>query len=105
MMSGLKIRKGDMVEVTAGKFRGKQGKIMEAMPKDNKVVVEGVNLVKRHRKPVNQGDPGGIVDVIKPVDVSNVMLVCPACGKLTRVGYTLDNDKKVRVCKKCHATV
>jgi large subunit ribosomal protein L24 len=102
----MKIIKGDTVEVTAGKFRGKQGKVMEALPKGHQVVVEGVNLVKRHRKPVNQRDPGGIVDVIKPVDVSNVMLVCPACGKLTRVGYKVEKDnKKVRVCKKCDATV
>ena len=104
-MSGMKIKKGDTVEVTTGKFRGKQGKIMEALPKDGKVVVEGVNLVKRHRKPVSQGAPGGIVDIIKPVDVSNVMLVCPACGKLTRVGYSTVENKKVRVCKKCNATV
>lgn len=102
----MKIIKGDTVEVTAGKFRGKQGKVMQALPQDHQVVVEGINLVKRHRKPVNQRDPGGIVDVIKPVDVSNVMLVCPACGKLTRVGYSTDkNNKKVRVCKKCDATV
>ena len=104
-MSGMKVKKGDLVQVTAGKFKGKQGKVMEAKPQDRKVVVEGVNLVKRHRKPQNQSDPGGIVDIIKPVDVSNVMLVCPSCGKLTRVGYKVDGDKKVRVCKKCNATV
>lgn len=104
-MSGLKIKKGDTVQVTAGKFRGKQGKIMQALPQDRQVVVEGVNLVKRHRKPVNQRDPGGIVDVIKPVDVSNVMLVCPSCGKLTRVGFKIEGKNKVRVCKKCNATV
>ena len=101
----MRVKKGDTVEVTAGKFKGKQGKIMEALPDRHQVVVEGVNLVKRHRKPANANDPGGIMDKIKPVDVSNVMLVCPSCGKLTRVAYETKNDKKVRVCKKCHATV
>jgi large subunit ribosomal protein L24 len=105
MALSMRVKKGDTVQVTAGKFKGKQGKIMEAMPDRQKVVVEGVNLVKRHRKPLNSSDPGGIVDVIKPVDVSNVQLVCPSCGKLTRVAYEMKDNKKVRVCKKCHATV
>jgi large subunit ribosomal protein L24 len=105
MMTGLRIKKGDLVQVIAGKFKGRQGKIVQALPSDRQVMVEGVNLVKRHRKPLTQRDPGGIVDVIKPVDVSNVQLVCPACGKLTRVGYEMKDNKKVRVCKKCHATV
>lgn len=104
-MSGLRVKKGDTVAVIAGKFKGKQGKIMEALPKDHRVTVEGVNLVKRHRKPINQRDPGGIMDIIKPVDVSNVMLVCPSCGKLTRIGYKIQGKDKVRVCKKCKATV
>lgn len=104
-MNSMRVKKGDTVQVTAGKFKGKQGKIVEAQPVDHKVTVEGVNLVKRHRKPVNQRDPGGIVDVIKPVDVSNVMLVCPSCGKLTKIAYKVDGKKKQRVCKKCNATV
>lgn len=102
-MAGLKIKKDDMVAVTSGKFRGKQGKILRTLPADNKVVVEGVNMVKRHRKPVTQSDPGGIVDVIKPLPTANVMLVCPSCGKTSRVGLVKEDGKKMRVCKKCQA--
>jgi large subunit ribosomal protein L24 len=104
-MPALKIKKGDVVEVMAGKFRGKQGKVMSAQPSHNRVTVEGVNLVKRHRKPINQQDPGGIMDVIKPIDVSNVQLVCPSCNKTVRVGYKEVDGKKVRFCKKCGATI
>lgn len=102
-MAGLKIKKDDMVAVTSGKFRGKQGKILRTLPADNKVVVEGVNMVKRHRKPVTQRDPGGIVDVIKPLPTANVMLVCPSCGKTSRVNIVKEDGKKMRVCKKCQA--
>lgn len=104
-MDGMRIKKGDTVEVTAGKFSGKQGKVLESFPKIQKVTVEGVNLVKRHRKPLTERDPGGIMDKIMPLDVSNVMLVCPSCAKLTRIGYQGEGDKKVRICKKCKATV
>lgn len=102
-MAGLKIKKDDVVAVTSGKFRGKQGKILRTLPADNMVVVEGVNMVKRHRKPVTQRDPGGIVDVIKPLPAANVMLVCPSCGKSSRVGIVKEGNKKMRVCKKCNA--
>ncbi len=102
-MAGLKIKKDDVVAVTSGKFRGKQGKILRTLPSQNMVVVEGVNMVKRHRKPVTQRDPGGIVDVIKPLPTANVILVCPACGKTSRVGVVKEDGKKMRVCKKCQA--
>ena len=102
-MAGLKIKKDDVVAVTSGKFRGKQGKILRTLPADNMVVVEGINMVKRHRKPVTQRDPGGIVDVIKPLPTANVMLVCPSCGKISRVGIAKEDGKKMRICKKCQA--
>jgi large subunit ribosomal protein L24 len=102
-MANLKIKKDDLVAIMSGKFRGKQGKVLKSLPADQKVVVEGVNLVKRHRKPLTQRDPGGIVDVIKPLPVANVMLVCPSCGKTSRVGTVSIEGKKMRVCKKCNA--
>ena len=102
-MAGLKIKKDDLVTVTSGKYRGKQGKILRTLPAENQVVVEGVNMVKRHRKPVTQRDPGGIVDVIKPLPTANVMLVCPSCGKTSRVGVVKEDGKKMRVCKNCQA--
>jgi large subunit ribosomal protein L24 len=102
-MAGLKIKKDDLVAVTSGKYRGKQGKILRTLPAENMVVVEGVNMVKRHRKPVTQRDPGGIVDVIKPLPTANVMLVCPSCGKTSRVGVVKEDGKKMRVCKNCQA--
>ena len=92
-----------MVKVTSGKHRGKEGKVLSTFPADHKVTVEGVNLVKRHRKPLHQSDPGGIIDVIKPLPTANVMLVCPSCGKTSRVNIVKEDGKKLRECKKCHA--
>jgi large subunit ribosomal protein L24 len=104
-MPHLKLKRGDTVQVMTGKFRGTKGKVTSALPSTAQVVVEGVNLIKRHRKPTNQRDPGGIIDVVKPIDASNVMLVCPSCGKPARIGYKIDDDKKSRFCKKCQATL
>jgi len=102
-MPGMKIKKGDLVEVTSGKYKGQQGKVNQAFPSDAKVIVDGINLVKRHRKPVGSRDPGGIVDLIKPVHVANVVLICPSCGKKTRISYEVVDGKKMRVCKACQA--
>lgn len=102
-MAGLKIKKDDTVRVTSGKHRGQEGKVLRTLPSDHQVVVEGINLVKRHRKPVNQRDSGGIYDVIKPLPTANVMLVCPSCGQASRVGIEKEDGKKLRVCKKCNA--
>jgi large subunit ribosomal protein L24 len=111
---GLKVKKGDLVEVRAGKDRGKQGRVLEARPSDGKVVVENLNLVKRHQRPrpirntSRMGGqsmiPGGIVERPAPLPIANVMVVCPTCKKPTRVGYRVIEDKggihKVRVCKR-----
>ena len=97
----LNVKKGDTVLVLSGKDKGKQGKVIAAMPKKGKVVVEGVNKVKRHTKPNQKAPQGGIITKEAPLHASNVMLVCPACKKATRVGHKEVNGKNVRVCKKC----
>ena len=101
----MKIKKDDKVVVLAGKDKGKQGKVLIADPKGGKVVVEGVNVATKHQKPQGQNKEGGIIKIETPVYVSKVQLVCPKCGKGTRVGYKLADGKKVRVCKKCGAEI
>ena len=101
----MNIRKDDKVIVLSGKDKGKQGKILTADPKAEKVIVEGVNVATKHQKPRKQGEEGGIIKVETPIYVSKVQLVCPKCGKATRVGYKVENGKKTRVCKKCGAEV
>ena len=95
------IKKGDKVQVLSGKDRGKQGVILRAFPAENKVVVEGVSVVKKAVKPNAANQQGGIVSQEAPIDASNVNLVCPECGKVTRVGHEKDGKNKLRVCKKC----
>ena len=101
----MNIKKDDKVIVLSGKDKGKQGKVLSADPKAMKVVVEGVNVATKHQKPQKQGQDGGIIKVETPIYVSKVQLVCPKCGKGTRVGHKLADGKKVRVCKKCGAEV
>ena len=101
-MAGMKIRKGDRVRVLTGKDRGAEGVVMFAHPKDGKVIVEGVNISKKHQKPTRATQQGGIIDKDMPMPVANVALVCPSCGDATRVGYRFEPDgTKVRVCRKC----
>ena len=100
------VRSKDQVVVISGKDKGKKGKITAAYPKTGKVVVEGVNMVTKHQKARNAMQPGGIIHKEAPIDASNVMLVCPKCKKGVRVGYSvLENGTKVRVCKKCGASI
>jgi large subunit ribosomal protein L24 len=110
----MRLKKGDTVQMLAGKDRGKQGRILEARPRDGKVIVENLNIFKKHQKPRPIRDagrmggtqiaPGGIVDRAAAVSASNVMLVCPTCKLPTRVGYRFKEGKggqvKVRVCKR-----
>lgn len=104
-MSGLKIRKGDRVRVLTGKDRGKEGNVSRVLPQANKVIVDGVNVAKRHQKSRSATDPGGIIDKDLPIPVPNVALLCGACGP-TRVGYRVEDDgNKVRICKKCGSTL
>ncbi len=95
-----KIRKDDTVQVIAGKDKGKRGKVLKILREKNRVVVEGVNIVKKAMKRRSQQDRGGIVEIEAGLHVSNVMIVCKKCGP-TRIGYKIDGDKKVRVCRKC----
>ncbi|NTW14867.1 MAG: 50S ribosomal protein L24 [Candidatus Moranbacteria bacterium] len=96
----MKLRKGDEVEVIAGKDRGKRGKILSVLPKEDKVIVEGVNVMKKHRKATRDGASGERIEKPFPVHVSNVMLVCPHTGKPTRVGYAVEGGEKVRVSRR-----
>ena len=101
----MKIRKDDMVVVITGSDKGKQGKVLSVDPKANKVLVEGVQVASKHYKARRQGEEGGIIKKETPVFASKVMLVCPKCGKATRVGHAVQDGKKVRTCKKCGAEV
>ena len=100
-----KIKKGDHVVVISGKEKGKKGKVQTALPDKNKVIVQGVNFVVKHQKPRGQGKPGGIIKQEGAIHASNVMVFCPKCDKGTRIGYKMDGDKKVRVCRKCGAAI
>lgn len=96
----MKIRKGDNVVVLSGKDRGVEGTVELVIPKSNKVVVTGVNTAKKHRKAQSEEEPGGIVEQDMPIDVSNVAVLSPKDQKATRVGYKIDGDKKIRICKR-----
>jgi len=108
-MAGLKIRAGDTVEVITGKDRGKRGKVLQAIPTERRLIVEGRNLAKKHSRPRPvkgtrgaQMTPGGVIEIEAPIRIDNVGLVCPSCDAVTRVGYELLSDgRKVRRCKKC----
>ena len=101
----MKIHKGDEVIVTLGKDKGKMGKVEKVFAKAQTIIVPGVNEFKRHKKARMQGQKSEITTIIKPITVSKVSLMCPKCHKPTRVGYKMEKDKKVRVCKKCNATI
>ncbi|MBP5357223.1 MAG: 50S ribosomal protein L24 [Clostridia bacterium] len=105
-MNKLNVKSGDKVIVLTGKDKGKTGKILSVNPEKGNVKVEGVNIVTKHVKPRNANQPGGIMKEPGNIDVSNVMIVCPACGKQTRVAHKIDeNGNKSRVCKKCGASL
>ncbi len=104
-MSGMKIRKGDEVIVITGKDKGATGRVVSAMPAKGKVIVEGINIAKRHQKPTKANEPGGIVDKAMPIDVSNVAIVGKD-GKPARIGYRIEADgTKVRINKKTGAVL
>jgi len=97
----MRIKKGDTVLIISGKDKGKKAKVLVAFPRQNKITVEGVNIVKKHRRPRSEKEKGQVVEIPKPIDVSNVKLVCPKCSQAVRVGYKRVEKKKYRVCKKC----
>ena len=110
-LAKMKIKKGDTVLIITGKDRGKQGTVSRAMPQDNKVIVEGLNIVKKHVRPQGQTRQGGVIEKAMPIQVSNTMLVCTECNEPTRVALDrrpMGTDQKlrpVRVCKKCHKVI
>jgi len=99
----MKIKKNDQVKIALGKDRGKTGKVLRVFPTEDKVIVEGLILIKKHMRPRREGEKGQRVEIPGKINASNVMVVCPKCGKTTRIGSKLVGDKKVRVCKKCNA--
>ena len=105
-MNKMSIKKNDTVIVLSGKDKGKQGKVLEVMPADRKVIVEGINMVSRHTKPRKQGEQGGIIQKEAPMYACKVQKICPKCNKPTRPAHKLLADgKKVCVCKKCGAEI
>ena len=97
----MRIKKGDTVKVLSGNDKGKTGEVLEVIPKEDKIVVKGVNVRKKHVKARKQGDESGIISVECAIPASKVNVVCPKCGKVTKVGYSVEKEEKVRVCKKC----
>lgn len=96
----MKVIKNDNVKILSGKYRGSTGKILKVFKKNSRVIVEGVNIIKRHTKPSQKNQQGGIVEKEAPINVSNVMVICGKCGQPTRVGYKiLEDGTKVRICK------
>lgn len=104
-MAKLNIKKGDTVVVIAGKDKGKTGKVLQTVAIANRAVVENINIVTIHRKPRSQKDTGGIIKQPAPVQISNLMIVCPVCGKATRVAKKVVDGKNARICKKCGASL
>ena len=99
---GLEIKKNDTVQIISGDEKGKKGRVLSMLSKDDRIIVEGINMIKRHMKPSKKYSQGGIIEKEAAVNRSNIMLVCPKCDKPTKIGNKiLENDKKIRLCKKC----
>ena len=99
---GLGIKKNDTVQIISGDEKGKRGRVLSMLSKDDRIIVEGINMIKRHMKPSKKYSQGGIIEKEASVERSNIMLVCPKCDKPTKIGNKiLENDKKIRLCKKC----
>lgn len=103
----IKIRRGDTIQVIGGKDNGKKGKVLEILPQGKRAIVEGINLVKKHKRKTQNDQQGGIVSVETPINVSNLKLVCKSCNHPTRVGFTIlkDSTQKVRFCKSCKEVI
>ena len=101
----MRIKKGDTVKVLSGNDRGKTGEVLEIIPKTERVIVKGINIRKKHVKARKQGEESGIISVECPIHSSKVNVVCPKCGKATRIQYKIEKNEKVRVCQKCGAKI
>ncbi len=97
------LKKGDTVKILSGKDSGKRGKVLKIDVEGNKVIIDGVNVYKKHVRPKKQGEKGEIISLPRPLNASNVQIICGSCDRSVRVGFKIDNDKKVRYCKKCEA--
>lgn len=100
-----KIKKGDTVKIITGKDRNKTGKVIKVFPKENKITIEGVNIYKKHVRPKRQGEKGEIINITRPLHISNVSLICSHCSKNARIGFIMENKKKIRICKRCKGFV
>ncbi len=101
----MNIKKGDNVKMLSGKDRGKTGKVAKVSPSSARIMIEGLNIFKKHARAKRQGETGQMVQVSRSVDASNVMLICPSCKAPTRVGHRVEGKRNVRFCKKCKSTV
>ena len=102
----MKIKKGDQVLIITGKDRLRKAKVIKVLPSQGRLVIEGINIVKRHQRPKSQGANGQVVEIPMSMDVSNVKLICPQCSQATRVGVkVVDSGRKVRICKKCQKEI
>lgn len=97
----MKIKKNDLVKMLAGKDKGKTGKVLSVFPSEKKVTVEGLNLIKKHKRPRREGEKGQRVEIPRKIDISNAALICPKCGKAARIGFKVEGGIKTRICKKC----
>ncbi len=100
----MNIKKDDKVLIISGKYKGKTGKVIRAIPKQNKIVVDSVNILKKHSKPKKQGKKGKVLEIEAPFPVSKVKLICSKCHKAVRISYQIKDGKKKRICKKCQKT-
>ncbi|NTU46609.1 50S ribosomal protein L24 [Candidatus Roizmanbacteria bacterium] len=101
----MKLKKGDKIVVITGKYKGKEGVIERVYKNKNKVIVPEINVVKKNVRKNEQMPQGGIISVERPIDVSKLMLKCPKCNKLARIGYLLEGERKIRICKKCQSAI
>ena len=101
----MKIKKGDTIQVIAGKDKGRTGKVERVYSKSKKILIENINMYKKHIQKSEQMPKGGVVDLSRPLTISNAMFVCPKCKKISRIGYKITEKNKVRICKKCKKEV
>jgi large subunit ribosomal protein L24 len=102
----MKVIKNDTVLVVSGNYKGKKGKVLKVFPKENRVIVEGVNFIKRHTRPTQKNPQGGIIEKEAPIQASNLLVICPKCDTPSRIGRkVLENGKRVRICKNCEEMI
>lgn len=101
----MKIHKNDTVKILSGKDKGKTGKVLKVFPKESKILVENINVYKKHIRPKKQGEKGQIVELPRPIYVAKAAIICQSCGKAARIGYRVEGKSKLRICKKCQAKI